>query len=603
MTNNQKILENEYKKLYGTGYELISKMEGFSIGKAVGKSKDGIIKPVEGKKVKFIGDRGREVGELVNNQNRGMGKSKTKKLDVLVESQIDKEDQEKDREKIIWNGLISKWKRILAEDPKSIIEEDNAYDEELKLEEVELITQNDEKLTRELGIKKQTETTLGFNVDLIRKLNSRSMVELYNEESHWIKNKLQFANSQIQNIELKLDLLAHESVKINTISKEIEKKQTLFSNFNKKFMSIINSKKKKINLEDVRNIINLMKEYSKTSTFFSIENFYLTSLKQIIQEYTIKNNFFKNLKIESILIDTDEYLNSFIKPLEEKSFPISTFTDKKFKQIPINQKFINETLSDGTINDKFFGNRSFKEFNQTFETKLIEEKANISGLQIKYKLKYFKQKVILKNLEYLVSHQSTLYDFDSLLKMLKIIFCLEIFDNCSLMDKFFAKFFEPEFFRKINSFKFGDQLLIQTNEIWDVICLINSERLFKKISLVLSEKIFRKLSKNKNQFKKEETWEQLVKFFNFLTSRDRKYIIYMVLFPRLMYYLTEEKFIGNKYQYQIIENIVKYQSFFLNKQEYSNFLKERIKICISRNILYEQDKNKKTKTNWYLLKV
>ena len=246
MTNNQKILENEYKKLYGTGYELISKMEGFSIGKAVGKSKDGIIKPVEGKKVKFIGDRGREVGELVNNQNRGMGKSKTKKLDVLVESQIDKEDQEKDMEKIIWNGLISKWKRILAEDPKSIIEEDNAYDEELKLEEVELITQNDEKLTRELGIKKQTETTLGFNVDLIRKLNSRSMVELYNEESHWIKNKLQFANSQIQNIELKLDLLAHESVKINTISKEIEKKQTLFSNFNKKFMSIINSKKKKL---------------------------------------------------------------------------------------------------------------------------------------------------------------------------------------------------------------------------------------------------------------------------------------------------------------------------------------------------------------------
>lgn len=50
-------LVNEYETTYGLGFKILSKMEGFEIGKGLGKNTSGMAKPIEAVKKNYIGER------------------------------------------------------------------------------------------------------------------------------------------------------------------------------------------------------------------------------------------------------------------------------------------------------------------------------------------------------------------------------------------------------------------------------------------------------------------------------------------------------------------------------------------------------------------
>ena len=121
------------------------------------------------------------------------------------------------------------------------------------------------------------------------------------------------------------------------------------------------------------------------------------------------------------------------------------------------------------------------------------------------KIKYFKQKTILQNLEYTLLSKPDEITSASMINLMDVIFSLEIFEDCRLKSKFFNKFVMGSIMKRIKIERLGQKLQKFCRRIWGLICFMGEEMgLIQKVSEEVTNRIYQALFKERNKLYKRE---------------------------------------------------------------------------------------------------
>lgn len=547
LSRTEKALNEEYKKIYGKGYAIISKMEGFKIGKAM--SKEGNIQPVEGKKVRFIGDTKRGVEEMVEHQNqkRGGDKLKTKNLNILMEQQ-QKESFIKEKESKT-ELILNKWKQILKSEKIDLKEDNN--EEEIDLGEMIIALENEDSIFANQINDISRNWNQNYNLEIDGMIDGNNLTQKFLSEIKKVKHKENEIITREQRLIENIEEIEEEKEIQRQTQKILNRHEQSLIFYYENLYYKNNNFTTENKIEEIEQILLYLekgrsdKKIINHIIYFSIEERLFCLFKDLLQEKCLKNEISE--KIENLLLKLDDqfaYIESHIK--NKGGFLKSDYSKSSLKKFNLNymkQKVnkiskMSETYQndlswiDNVLNSQHIEWDYYDYSSKDLQTLIKNKSLIIDDEKIKFYKKFIKRQIILSPVELLLTNlkDEDSLKSDKLIWFLETIFGLEIFNEGSIRKKFFEKYLGKKIENIISHSKFGEDLLTNLEKYFSLICLAESDHLRQNCSDLIVNKIFRKAKKSEKLFK-IKFWNNMMDLKKFVNENDWAFIFHLILTP------------------------------------------------------------------------